>query len=108
MINGKKIHDLAKNLWPITRSIAGPGNLKTLKILKKINNRLSIKHFRCGEKVYDWKIPNEWTIKEAWIKNQSKRKVIDFKNNNLHVLNYSKPVDKKISLSELKKKNIFY
>lgn len=101
---GKKIHSLASELWPITRSIAGPGNLKTLKILKKINPNLKIRGYPSRKKVYDWKIPDEWVIKDAYIQNKKKKKIVNFKNNNLHVVNFSKPIHQNISLNKLKKK----
>ena len=101
---GKKIHSLALELWPITRSIAGPGNLKTLKILKKINPHLQIKGYPSRKRVFDWKIPDEWIIKDAYIQNKKNRKIINFKENNLHVVNFSKPVHQNISLNNLKKK----
>ena len=96
---GKKIHSLALELWPITRSIAGPGNLKTLKILKKINPHLQIKGYPSRKRVFDWKIPDEWIIKDAYIQNKKNRKIINFKENNLHVVNFSKPVHQNISLN---------
>ena len=101
---GKKIHNLASLLWPITRSIAGPGNLKSLKILKKINPSLKIKGYPCGKKVFDWKIPHEWIIKDAYIKNKENKKILDFKDNNLHVVNFSRSIHQNISLDKLKKK----
>ena len=100
---GKKIHNLAKKLWPINRSITGEGNRLTLKILRNVCPDLRIKEIKSGTKVFDWKIPNEWQIKEAWIKNSSGKKIIDFKNNNLHVVSYSTAINKTISLKELKK-----
>ena len=101
---GKKIHNLALQLWPIARSVAGPGNLKTLKILQKTNPDLKIKGYLSRKKVFDWEIPDEWIIKNAFIQNKDNKKIINFKNNNLHVVNYSKPINQKISLNNLKKK----
>ena len=101
---GNKIHNLAKELWPINRSIAGNGNRKTLKILKKINKKLKIIEFKSNKKVFDWTIPKEWDVKEAWIKDMNNKKIIDFKNNNLHLVNYSQPINKKITLKDLRNK----
>lgn len=101
---GNKIHDLAKKLWPINRSIAGEENRKTLKILKKINKKLKVIEYKSNEKVFDWTIPKEWKVKEAWIKDINNKKIIDFKDNNLHLVNYSQPINKKISLKNLKDK----
>ena len=67
--NGQEIYKWAKDLFPICRSLAGPGNLKTLEYLETCSN-LKIKSFKCGESVFDWKVPDEWHIKEAWIKDE--------------------------------------
>jgi hypothetical protein len=107
MNEGLKIYDLCKKLWPITRSIAGPGNLKTLKILKEINSNLKIKYYKSGKKIFDWKVPNEWIIKNAFIRDEKNRKILDYKSNNLHIVNYSAPIKKKILLKDLKKKIYF-
>ena len=106
-MEGDKIHKFAKKLWPINRSITGPGQKKTLNLIKEINKTLKIKKFKSGTKVFDWKIPLEWRIKDAWIKNSQNEKIIDFKKNNLHVVNYSVKIKKKILLKDLKKK-LFY
>ena len=107
-INGKRIFDICKKLININRSLTGEGNRKTLKILSRINKNLKIKKFKSGEKIFDWKIPLEWNIKNAWIKNSKNKKIIDFKNNNLHVVGYSQPVKKTLSLNLLKKKLFTY
>ena len=86
---------LVKKLWPINRSLTGVGNRKTLKILKNECNLLKIKEIKSGKKVFDWKIPLEWNIKEAWIKDLNDKTVIDFKKNNLHLVGYSTSIKKK-------------
>ena len=93
----------AKKLWPINRSLTGEGVDKTLKLIKK---KIPIKviKFKTGQKVFDWKIPYVWKIKEAWVKNSKNKKIIDFKKNNLHLVGYSKKVNKSFNLKELKKK----
>jgi len=102
MINQKaEIDSYLKRLFPITRSITGNGNRETLKILQEIIP-LKILEYPTGEKVYDWTIPQEWNIKDAWIKDSSGNKIIDFKISNLHVVSYSIPVHKKMKLQELK------
>ena len=65
---GSKIYKLAKKLWPINRSITGNGVRTTLKIFKKICPNLKIIEVASGGKVFDWKIPKEWNVKEAWLK----------------------------------------
>ena len=70
---------LIKKLLPLNRSIMGTDNLKTLQTLKKYNNNLKIKYFSSGEKVFDWKIPKEWKINQAYILNPENEKICDFK-----------------------------
>lgn len=96
------MYQLIKTLYPICRSITGNGVRKTLGIIKK-HIPLKIHEIPSGTKVFDWTIPKEWNIKDAYIKNSRGQKIIDFKKSNLHVLNYSTPIHKKISLKQLKK-----
>ena len=103
-MNGKIIYKLAKKLWPINRSLTGQGNRKTLKILKEVVPLLKIQSVKCGSKAFDWKIPPEWNVKQAFIENTKKQKVINFKDNNLHLVGYSKKIRKKLNFNELKKK----
>ena len=102
-MKNNKIYNLCKKLWPINRSLTGKGNLETLKILKKVHNKLKIKRINSGKKVFDWKIPYEWNAYDAWIKNEEGKKILDFKKNNLHLVSYSEKIHKKISLEKLKK-----
>ena len=107
MINQEiEIDNYLKRLFPITRSITGNGNRETLKILQEIIP-LDILEYPTGQKVYDWTIPKEWNIKNAWIKDSSGNKIIDFKISNLHVVSYSTPIKKKMKLAELKE-NLHY
>ena len=101
-----KIMKWANDLFPICRSLTGEGNRKTLRYIKNINRNFKIKNFKSGEKFYDWKIPLEWKIKNAYIKDKLGLKIIDFKKNNLYVLNYSTPIKKRLNFLKLKK-NIF-
>lgn len=98
---GKSMYDLAQRLYPICRSITGNGVRETLNILKEFIP-LQIHEIPTGTKVFDWEIPDEWNINDAWIKDPIGNKIIDFKKLNLHVLNYSIPVDQKVGLAELK------
>ena len=100
---GNKIYNLAKILWPINRSITGDGNRKTLKILKSICNDLKIKEIKSGTKAFDWVVPNEWKINDAWIKDSKGKKIVNFKNNNLHVINYSESVKRRFKQVNSKK-----
>ena len=96
-----ELYHLMEDLYPICRSITGDGVRKTLKILKQRID-LKIIEVPSGTKVFDWKIPLEWNIRDAYVKNLKGEKIIDFKKSNLHLLNYSKPISKKISKKELK------
>ena len=98
---GVKIHNLAKRLWGINRSITGEGVRETLTILKKHLPNLVIKSVPSGSDVFDWTVPKEWKVKEAYIVAPDGRKICDFKKNNLHLLGYSSPFQGKLSLSEL-------
>ncbi|MGZ0087101.1 DUF2172 domain-containing protein [Caldibacillus thermoamylovorans] len=95
------IDQLFDELFPITRSITGEGVRKTISILKKYIP-LEMFSVKTGTKVFDWEIPKEWMIKEAWIKDEEGNEIVNMKNHNLHVVNYSIPVNKKMSLEELK------
>ena len=97
-----EIDHYLKRLFPIPRSITGNGNRETLKILQEIVP-LEIKEYPSGQNVYDWVIPKEWNIRDAWIKNSKGDKIVDFQKSNLHLVSYSIPVHKKLTFSELKK-----
>ena len=98
---GIDMYKLIEKLFPICRSITGEGVRDSLKIIKE-HIPIEIKEIPSGQKVFDWEIPDEWNIKDAYIKNLKGEKIIDFKNSNLHVLHYSIPIKKRIKFSELK------
>lgn len=98
---GKKIYDLCADLFPICRSITGEGVRQTLSILRDYIS-LDIHEVPSGTAVFDWTVPKEWNIREAWIKDENGNTIIDFKHHNLHILNYSIPIHKKMGLAELK------
>jgi aminopeptidase-like protein len=100
--SGNELHRFAAELYPICRSITGEGIRETLTL---IGNRIPLQNFEVptGTAVFDWVVPKEWNIRDAYIKDASGRRVVDFQRNNLHVLNYSTPVHTMLSLSELKK-----
>ena len=97
-----KIINLIKKIFPYNRSLTGDGNRKTLYEINKILKKLKIIEYKSGEKVFDWIIPPEWNVKDAYIK-FNKKKILDFKKNNLHLLGYSHSIKKKVSLDILKK-----
>lgn len=103
---GKQIHALMTELYPICRSITGPGVTETLQRLQR-EIPLEIREVPSGSPALDWTVPMEWSIREAWVKSPKGEKVIDFKKSTLHVVNYSQPVGPTvIPLSELRK-NLF-
>jgi aminopeptidase-like protein len=95
------MHALASELFPICRSITGDGVRVTLDILRK-HIPLSSIEVPSGTSVFDWVVPDEWNIRDAWIKDERGERVVDFRANNLHVVNYSTPVRQRMALAELK------
>jgi len=89
-------------LFPINRSLTGYGNRETLKILSELVD-LNIYEVPSGTSCFDWTVPPEWNISEAWIKNSKGEIIVDFAKLNLHLLGYSESIHKKMGLSELKK-----
>jgi aminopeptidase-like protein len=100
---GSNIWDFCRELWPINRSITGEGVDQTLKKVQLHVPNLNIKKVPSGTNVFDWIVPKEWKIRNAWIKLPNGEKICDFKNNNLHIVGYSIPVHKKLSLTDLQK-----
>ena len=98
--------EFAKKLFPLNRSLTGKGNVKTLKLIKSQLPNLQIKYFSSGEKVFDWKIPMEWNVQDAWLKDSRGKKILNFKKNNLVLLGYSKSINKVVNYKILKK-NIY-
>jgi aminopeptidase-like protein len=98
---GQQIYDLVCELYPICRSITGQGVRRSLEIVKA-HIPLEVYEIPTGTPVFDWVVPREWNIRDAYIKDSSGRRVVDFQKCNLHVLNYSVPIKKKVSLDELK------
>jgi aminopeptidase-like protein len=94
-------YELVEELFPIHRTIAGPGIKRTLELIKNYLPELQIKSVRSGKRVWDWTVPDEWSIESAWIEDLDGRKIIDYKENNLRVVGFSIPVDRTISHSEL-------
>ncbi len=100
---GEDLHAFATQLYPICRSITGAGVRETLKL---INRRIELdwQEVPSGSKVFDWEVPPEWNIEDAWIADAHGRKVVDFRAHNLHILNYSEPVRTTLGLEELKQR----
>jgi aminopeptidase-like protein len=98
---GEWMHALARALYPVCRSITGDGLRQSLRLLQE-HIPLQIQEVPSGTEVFDWTVPKEWNIRDAWIKNPRGEKVVDFQQLNLHVVNYSVPVRRRMSLAELK------
>jgi aminopeptidase-like protein len=99
---GEAIYELSTKLFPICRSITGNGLRKSLAILQEYIP-LKIFEVPTGIPVFDWKVPKEWNVKEAWIKNSKGEIIVNFEDHNLHLLNYSIPVKGTFSLEQLDK-----
>jgi len=97
----------AKKIFPWHRSLSGYGTYKTLEFLKSLNKELKLKFFKSGEKCFDWNIPKEWLIRDAFIQHESGKKFCEIKKNNLHIVQYSQPINLRLKLNDLKKK-LFY
>jgi aminopeptidase-like protein len=97
---GRDIFALMRELYPICRSITGDGFRQTMARLKR-EIALEIHEVRTGTRVFDWTIPKEWNIRDAYVKNSRGERVIDFRQHNLHVVNYSIPVHRTMPLAEL-------
>lgn len=100
---GRYMYGLIKELFPVCRSITGKGTRETLLRIKRELPYMKIVNVPTGTKVFDWKVPKEWSINDAYIEDEGKKKIIDFKRNNLHLVGYSIPVDQVITLEELQK-----
>ena len=98
---GQEMYRLVEELFPICRSIIGKGTRETLSILNRELPQMSIHNVRSGTQVFDWTVPKEWIIRDAYIETLSGERIIDFKTNNLHVLGYSAPIEKVVSREEL-------
>ena len=98
---GESMYKLVRELYPICRSITGNGVRETLRRVGE-HIPLKLREVPTGTQVFDWTVPKEWNIRDAWVKNSDGIKVIDFKKSSLHVLNYSTPVHKRMSLAELR------
>ena len=100
-MNGAEMYSLAKRLFPICRSITGNGLRETLGILAEYVPGLSLFEVPSGTQVFDWTVPNEWNITDAYIEDENGNRIVSFSDSNLHVVGYSLPVDKWVELDEL-------
>jgi aminopeptidase-like protein len=98
---GLGLHRFASDIYPICRSITGDGIRQTLAAVQ-IRIPLQISEVPSGTSVFDWTVPKEWNVRDAYLKDANGKRVVDFQQNNLHVLNYSVPVQTRMALSELR------
>ena len=100
---GNEMHQWATELFPICRSLTGPGVRSTLAYLQRLLPNLEIRSVPSGTRAFDWEVPAEWAIKDAYVADEQGVKVIDFRACNLHVVGYSSPIDTWVTLDELQK-----
>ena len=98
---GRQLYDCVADLYPICRSITGAGVRKTLRRLQRVTP-LRVHEVPSGTEVFDWTVPQEWNVHDAYVKNSRGERVIDFRRSNLHVVNYSVPFRGRMSLGELR------
>ena len=103
MTIGKEIHGFARQLWPLNRSLTGEGVRETLRQISIHLSSLVVHSVPSGTQVFDWNVPKEWLVREAYIITPSGKKICDISKNNLHLLSYSTPFEGNISLRDLKK-----
>ena len=98
---GQEMHALVARLYPIYRSITGAGLRQTLKSIQE-QLPFEIHEVASGTKVFDWTVPKEWNIRDAWVKNAKGERVIDFQSHGLHVVSYSVPIHVRLGFAELR------
>lgn len=100
---GDEMYRLAEELFPIDRSLTGDGVRRTLAIIKRELPDMEVHEVPTGTQVFDWTVPKEWAIRQAYIEDEQGNRIIDYKDLNLYVMGYSTPVDRWVDLEELKK-----
>ena len=98
---GLDMYSWATDLYPVCRSITGPGVRDTLAYLHRLLPGLTIREVASGTKAFDWTVPDEWTIRDAYILDEAGTRIVDFRRHNLHVVGYSEPVDRWLNREEL-------
>lgn len=98
---GREMYEFAGKLFPIGRSLTGEGVRRSLGMIKELIPELEIKEVPSGTQVFDWTVPQEWEIRAAYIEDETGKHIVDYAENNLHVIGYSTPVDRYVDLEEL-------
>jgi aminopeptidase-like protein len=98
--SGEAMYELVSDLYPLCRSITGDGVRATLQRIDRILP-LSVREVPTGTRVFDWTVPREWNVREAWVRGPDGSKVVDFADHNLHLVSYSVPVRQRMSLDDL-------
>lgn len=105
---GQRIYNLANSIYPICRSITGRGVRETLSVLSeyiKMGNGpdMALHEVPSGTQVFDWTVPKEWVICQAYVEDETGKHIVDMRENNLHIMGYSVPIDVWVDLEELKR-----
>jgi aminopeptidase-like protein len=98
---GRQLHECIADLYPICRSITGEGVRETLRRLQRVTP-ITVREVPSGSAAFDWTVPLEWNVRDAFVKNSKGERVIDFRRSNLHVVSSSVPVHRRMRLAELK------
>ena len=99
---GFDLHGFVRELYPICRSITGSGLRQTLRLVQQQLSGLELHEIPTGTRMFDWTVPKEWNIRDAYIKDAAGNRIVDFQTSNLHVVAYSVPVRRRMSLAELR------
>src|SRR4051812_3986699 len=97
----RRIYDFLVSLFPIARSLTGNGVRETLRAIRAVIPQLRTVEVPSGTEAFDWTVPDEWNIRDAYIADEQGRRIVDFQSNNLHVVGYSEPVNATVGLAEL-------
>ena len=101
LTSGNEMYNWAKELFPLNRSLTGDGVRDTLAFIRSYIPELQIHNVPSGTRAFDWEVPMEWNIRDAYIEDSEGHKIVNFKENNLHVVGYSLPINKTVSRNEL-------
>jgi aminopeptidase-like protein len=100
-LEGERMYSIIKQMFPICRSITGTGFRETLEIIREIHPGIIVHEVPSGTQVFDWTVPKEWNVTDAYIEKAGGEKIVDFKQNNLHLMGYSTPIDEVMTLADL-------